>query len=195
MKQFGKITHKPAAPTVDRHQVMLRAIEPWAKSQAQKNLTPVVVTPATRRTKLLLLLLPEWAHKFPPYNLARLGSVTRAAGYETHIWDINAEARKSYTAGWQGIDYDPWDGMRDWHWIAPQYYDDLHDHMLPLLNAALERIAQLQPDVIGFTIYYCNLAPTRWLSTEIKRRWPHIKIVVGGSSITATTNLSQNMTT
>ena len=182
MKQFGKITHKPAAPTVDRHQVMLRAIEPWAKSQAQKNLTPVVVTPATRRTKLLLLLLPEWAHKFPPYNLARLGSVTRAAGYETHIWDINAEARKSYTAGWQGIDYDPWDGMRDWHWIAPQYYDDLHDHMLPLLNAALERIAQLQPDVIGFTIYYCNLAPTRWLSTEIKRRWPHIKIVVGGSS-------------
>ena len=182
MKQFGKITHKPAAPTVDRHQVMLRAIEPWAKSQAQKNLTPVVVTPATRRTKLLLLLLPEWAHKFPPYNLARLGSVTRAAGYETHIWDINAEARKSYTAGWQGLDYDPWDGMRDWHWIAPQYYDDLHDHMLPLLNAALERIAQLQPDVIGFTIYYCNLAPTRWLSTEIKRRWPHIKIVVGGSS-------------
>ena len=182
MKQFGKITHKPAAPTVDRHQVMLRAIEPWAKSQAQKNLTPVVVTPATRRTKLLLLLLPEWAHRFPPYNLARLGSVTKAAGYETHIWDLNAQARQSYLRGWSGIDYDPWDGMRDWHWIAPQYFMDLHQHMLPLLEETLARIEHLRPDVIGFTIYYCNLAPTRWLSSEIKRRWPEIKIVVGGSS-------------
>ena len=161
---------------------MLRAIQPWAKPHVQKNLTPVLVESATRSTKLLLMLLPEWAHRFPPYNLARLGSVTKAAGYETHIWDLNAQARQSYLRGWSGIDYDPWDGMRDWHWIAPQYFMDLHQHMLPLLNAALERIAQLQPDVIGFTIYYCNLAPTRWLSSEIKRRWPEIKIVVGGSS-------------
>ena len=182
MKQFGKITHKPAAPTGDRHLAMLRAIQPWAKPHVQKNLTPVLVESATRSTKLLLMLLPEWAHRFPPYNLARLGSVTKAAGYETHIWDLNAQARQSYLRGWSGIDYDPWDGMRDWHWIAPQYFMDLHQHMLPLLNAALERIAQLQPDVIGFTIYYCNLAPTRWLSSEIKRRWPEIKIVVGGSS-------------
>ena len=160
----------------------MRAIEPWAKPQAQKNLTPVEVKAATRKTKLLLMLLPEWAHRFPPYNLARLGSVTKAAGYETHIWDINAEARGSYLQGWPGIDYDPWDGMRDWHWIAPQYFSDLHQHMLPLLETALERIDQLRPDVIGFTIYYCNLAPTRWLSSEIKRRWPQIKIVVGGSS-------------
>ena len=182
MKQFGKIERSDSLPSVDRHQVMLQAIEPWAKPHAQKNLTPVVVHTATRKTKLLLMLLPEWAHKFPPYNLARIGSVTRAAGYETHIWDINAEARRSYRVGWPGVDYDPWDGMRDWHWIAPQYYTDLHAHMLPLLQATLDRIEQLQPDVIGFTIYYCNLAPTRWLSTEIKRRWPHIKIVVGGSS-------------
>ena len=182
MKQFGDVKRKQKEPTVDRHEVMMRAIEPWAKPQAQKRLTPVEVTAATRRTKLLLMLLPEWAHRFPPYNLARLGSVTRAAGYETHIWDINVQARSSYLQGWPGIDYDPWDGFRDWHWIAPQYFNDLHEHMLPLLNCTLEQIAVLQPDVIGFTIYYCNLAPTRWLSQEIKRRWPHIKIVVGGSS-------------
>jgi hypothetical protein len=183
MKQFGKIDKKSTVqPTGDRHLAMLRAIEPWAKPHAQKNLTPVEVKAATRRTKLLLMLLPEWAHRFPPYNLARLGSVTKAAGYDTHIWDINAQARQSYRQGWPGVDYDPWDGMRDWHWIAPQYFNDLHQHMLPLLAETLERIGQLKPDVIGFTIYYCNLAPTRWLSSEIKRRWPHIKIVVGGSS-------------
>ena len=183
MKQFGKLDRAaPRYTATDRHQVMLEAIAPYAKANAQKNLTPVEVKPATRNTKLLLMLLPEWAHKFPPYNLARLGSVTRAAGYETHIWDINAAARKSYVQGWAGLDYDPWDGMRDWHWIAPQYFTDLHAHMLPLLESTIERIAQLRPDVIGFTIYYCNLAPTRWLSAEIKRRWPHIRIVVGGSS-------------
>jgi len=182
MKQFGKIQREQRDTTNDRHQAMLRAMEPWAKPQAQKNLTSVTVHHATRRTKLLLMLLPEWAHKFPPYNLARLGSVTRAAGYETHIWDVNVQARSSYLQGWPGIDYDPWDGMRDWHWIAPQYYEDLHQHMLPLLDRTLAQIEQLQPDVIGFTIYYCNLAPTRWLSREIKQRWPHIKIVVGGSA-------------
>jgi anaerobic magnesium-protoporphyrin IX monomethyl ester cyclase len=182
MKQFGKLEHKQDGPILDKHQVMLRAIEPWAKPQVQKNLTPVVVKAATRRTKLLLMLLPEWAHKFPPYNLARIGSVTRAAGYETHIWDLNAEAHRSYTQGWPGLDYDPWDGMRDWHWLAPQYFTDLHQHMLPLLESTLERIEALQPNIIGFTIYYCNLAPTRWLSQQIKARWPHIKIVVGGSS-------------
>ena len=135
MKQFGKLdSAAPRYTTTDRHQVMLEAIAPYAKPHAQKNLTPVEVKPATRNTKLLLMLLPEWAHKFPPYNLARLGSVTRAAGYETHIWDINAAARKSYLQGWAGLDYDPWDGMRDWHWIAPQYFTDLHAHMLPLLE-------------------------------------------------------------
>ena len=54
MKQFGKIDRRDTIPTVDRHQVMMRAMEPYAKAQAQKNLTPVVVQSATRRTKLLL---------------------------------------------------------------------------------------------------------------------------------------------
>ena len=57
MKQFGKIDRRDTTPTVDRHQVMMRAMEPYAKAQAQKNLTPVVVQSATRRTKLLLMLL------------------------------------------------------------------------------------------------------------------------------------------
>lgn len=186
MKEFGKVDHSANTPRFDsddRHQRMLQAITPWAKKLPQKNLTPVEVKPATRKTKLLLMLLPEWAHKFPPYNLARLGSVTRAAGYETHIWDINVAARRDFIQNdWPKINYDPWDGMRDWHWMAPQYFDDLHEYMQPLLETYLEKISELKPDLIGFTLYYCNQAPTLWLAQQIKRRWPHIKIAVGGSA-------------
>lgn len=186
MKEFGKVNHSAEPPRFnsdDRHQRMLQAIAPWAKKIPQKNLTPVVVQPATRKTKLLLMLLPEWAHKFPPYNLARLGSVTRAAGYETHIWDINVAARRDFIKNdWPKINYDPWDGMRDWHWMEPQYYEDLHQYMQPLLETYLEKISELKPDLIGFTLYYCNQAPTLWLAKQIKQRWPHIKIAVGGSA-------------
>ena len=186
MKEFGKIDHSTPVPKFDandRHQRMLTAMEPWAKRQPQHNLTPVEVKPATHNTKLLLMLLPEWAHKFPPYNLARLGSVTRAAGYETHIWDVNVAARRDFQTGaWTGVDYDPWDGMRDWHWMSPQYFGDLHPHMQPILEQYLDKIEQLQPDLIGFTLYYCNQTPTLWLAQQIKARWPHIKIAVGGSA-------------
>jgi B12 binding domain/Radical SAM superfamily len=184
MIEFGKLEYQPIKfDSEDRHQLMMAAIEKYAKPVSQGNLTPVEIVKSTRNTKLLLVILPQWAHSFPPYNLARLGSTAQAAGYQTTIWDLNVKARRQYTQGlWPSLDYDPWHPARDWHWQAPQYFNDLHAEMLPLMEDYLRRIAEMQPDLIGFTLYYSNLAPSHWMIQQIKARWPRIKIVVGGSA-------------
>lgn len=187
MRDFGDIG--PIAPTADadlRHVRMAEAMARYARPAKQKNLTPLVIDSATRKTSVLLMILPEWATRFPPYNLAKIASATRAAGYATNVIDVNAMAARDYlprkgkAPAWD-LEFDPWSGHGDWHWLGDRYWTDLHGHVEPIMRGVLDRIDALRPDVVGFTLYYCNIEPTRWMATEIKRRWPHIKTVVGGS--------------
>ena len=53
----------------DKHLNTLKAIEQYAKPVEQKNTTLVKINHATRRSKLMLALLPQWAAEFPPFNL------------------------------------------------------------------------------------------------------------------------------
>jgi hypothetical protein len=41
----------------------------------------------------------------------------------------------------------------------------------------------MNPDVVGFSVYYISEEPTKWMCQEIKRRAPHIKIAVGGPNV------------
>ena len=95
----------PDRPTDDvtdaRHRSMMEAIAPFAKKTEQKNLTPVYIDYTTRKTKLVLALCPEWAPQFPPFNLARLSGITKTAGYETHIKDINVQAYNMFKSDWE----------------------------------------------------------------------------------------------
>lgn len=187
MRDFGSVG--PPVPTGDaddRHQRMSEAISRYARPARQKNLTPLVIDHATRKTKVLLMILPEWATRFPPYNLARIASATKSAGYATDVIDVNIMAerdchpRDPNEDGWN-LDFDPWSGHGDWHWIGDRYMADLHRYVEPLMEKVLERVEELAPDVVGFTLYYCNIEPTKWMASRIKERWPHIKTVVGGS--------------
>ena len=67
-----KVETRPMEPDADvKHLAMLAAIAPYAKAKVQKNVTTVDIKYAYRNTKLLLILCPEWAPMFPPFNLAR----------------------------------------------------------------------------------------------------------------------------
>lgn len=190
-KEKWQPIEKPNIDIADaRHLSMMQAIAPYAKDKVQKNVTNLDISYSTRKTKLMMILMPEWAPDFPPFNVARLVSVTKSAGYHTRALDLNIKAyrylrdknsdynRKSLNL----IDFDPWDGVREWKWLAANYYTDIHPHLEPLFKEHLEKIIAEAPDVVGFTVYYCNQEPVKWMARELKKALPNIKIIAGGSN-------------
>jgi hypothetical protein len=80
----------------DKHLITLNAIAQYAKPVQQKNVTTVNIDYAIRKTKLMLVLLPQWAAEFPPFNLCRLSAVVKQAGYESCVLDANIKAYRYY---------------------------------------------------------------------------------------------------
>ena len=173
---------RPMEPDADaKHLAMLQAIAPYARS-VQKGVTQVEIVPSTKNTKLLLLLMPEWATMFPPFNMARLSAVTKGAGYESKCIDLNIKAYNYMKENDNcGLDYSPWEGTREWKWTGHNYYEDLHERLEPLFTSYIEQIVEYAPDVIGFTTYYCNYEPTSWMASALKKVLPNAVFVLGGS--------------
>lgn len=177
-------------PTEDisdaRHRSMMEAIAPYAKRTVQKNLTPIYVDYKTRETKLVLVLCPEWSPYMPPFSLARLSGIAKAAGYETHIMDLNVKAFNAYRTDWRPnrkLDFRLWNPAQSWRWLGSNYYKDIHPVLEPLLNEAIDQILELNPKVVGFSVYYISEEPTKWMCQELKRRNPDILIAVGGPNV------------
>jgi hypothetical protein len=178
------------APTADiadaRHRAMMDAIAPYAKKSQQSNVTPVYINYKTRNTKLVLVLLPEWAPEMPPFNLARLSGIAKSAGYETTIMDLNIRAYNEYVNNWEPNNKLPfrlWDPSATWHWLGNTYMQDIHPLLEPLLMKACDEIQATRPEIVGFSQYYTNEEPTKWMAQELKRRMPNLKIAVGGSNV------------
>ena len=177
---------KPRQRPIDadaRHLSMMDAIAPYAKTVVQKNLTPVYVDYKKRNSKLVLVLCPEWSPFMPPFSLARLSGVAKHAGYETHIMDLNVKAYRAHEDDWipnRKIPFRLWDPSASWHWLGDTYIKDIHPVLEPILNCALDEIIEINPNVVGFSMYYISEEPTKWMAQELKRRAPHIKIAIGG---------------
>ena len=127
-----------------RHQQMMNTIAPFAKKVQQKNTKSVYVDYKTRTTKLMLVMCPEWAPEFPPFNLARLSGVCKAAGYETSILDLNVKAYNLNQNDWQPLGKIPfrlWDPSASWHWLGETYYNDIHPLLEPLLEEGLAPVS------------------------------------------------------
>jgi hypothetical protein len=177
-------------PTEDisdaRHRSMMEAIAPYAKQAVQKNLTPVYVDYKTRNTKMVLVLCPEWSPYMPPFSLARLSGVAKSSGYETNIMDLNVKAYNAFRDDWwpnRKLPFRLWDPSSSWHWLGDTYMNDIHPVLEPILSEAVDQIIEMNPDVVGFSVYYISEEPTKWMCQELKRRNPNIKIAVGGPNV------------
>jgi hypothetical protein len=170
----------------DRHLNMLKAISPYAKASVQKNVTDVSIDYATRKTKLVLVLLPEWAATFPPFNLARLSAVAKEAGYRSTILDINSKCFKEWKykiAIESSASFSLWNSASSWRWVGENYYTFVHPLFQEILKDYLKQIVDLKPDLLGFSVYQFNEEPTKWMIQEVKKQLPTVKIVVGGSNV------------
>ena len=162
----------------DKHLKIMEAILPYARKTPQKNLTQFNISTVSRNTKVLFMLFPEWAVKFPPYNIARLVAVTKRAGYYTSAIDANIESKKA-SVNW-GLEHDPWTGSMDWIWGSDEYWKLIHPHLEPLYQSYFDYIEQQKIDVVGFSLYYCNKQPTFWFAQQLRKRFPNIVTLVGG---------------
>jgi len=177
---------KPVRPTgtlaEDKHTATLAAIQKYSKPM-QKGLQELTIEhEVNRHTRVCLCLVPEWDPSFPPYNVAKLTSAVRRAGYACQAFDINVDASYRYQQNPWPIGFDPWDPLRDWHWEEEPYYKDIHEYLEPIIQEYVDKIIEFQPDIVGFTLYYCNEEPTKYMAFELKKRLPNVKIVVGGPS-------------
>jgi len=186
-KRNVELKEKPSENTAnDRHMSMLAAIAPYAKKVDQKNVTPVYINYKKRNTKLALVLCPQWAAQFPPFNLARLSGVAKTAGYETHILDLNVKAYNQFQKE-SGYLYNHntslWDPSVHWKWREGRYLEDVHPYLDNILQEAIDKIIEFNPQAVGFTVYDVNEEPTKWMCRELKKKLPNIKILVGGSNV------------
>lgn len=178
---------KPELSVEDaRHQQMMDTIAPYAKKVRQKKMTSVEIEYATRSTKMMLVICPEWAPEFPPFNMARLSGVAKRAGYETKILDLNIRAYNAFRDDWQPNEKIPfrlWDPSASWHWLGDTYMQDIHPLLEPILEKGIQEIIKFNPELVGFTQYYISEEPTKWMCKRLKELRPDIKIAVGGSNV------------
>ena len=167
----------------DKHLTTLKAIAQYAKPVEQKNLTTVSMEYANRKTKLMLVLLPQWAAEFPPFNLCRLSAVAKQAGYESKVLDANIRSYHYYNTKFKNkLDYRLWDPTTIWRWCGDNY-KELHQYLEPVLLDILDEIISYNPTLIGFSVYQMNEEPTKWMIQKLKQQLPNVKIAVGGPNV------------
>lgn len=186
-KDKAELPEKPELSVEDaRHQAMHDVIKKYAKPVQQKNMTAIYADYKTRKSSIVLVMCPEWAPEFPPFNLARLSGICKSAGYETTIMDLNVKAYNLHQNEWQPggkLPFRLWDPSASWHWLGETYMNDVHPLLEPLLEEGIQQILEMNPTVVGFSQYYISEEPTNWMAQQIKERAPHIKLAVGGSNV------------
>lgn len=182
------LSPRPMEPDADaKHLSMLQAIAPYAKGKVQHGLTEIDLSYATRKTKLMLILMPEWAAMFPPFQLARLSAVAKQAGFETRCLDLNIKSHNYLEEKRKEglLDFYPWDGTREWKWLVGDYYKELHPLLEPFYMEWIDKIKEYNPTIVGFSQYYCNEEPVKWFARKLKEEIPGVKIAVGGPNMQA----------
>lgn len=160
--------------TNDKHLAMLAVLGSVQRKSPQKNVTQVVLNQhqVTRRSRVALVIAPEWGAYIAPYNVARMTALAKGSGFEARAFDINI-------AAYQATDKTLWDGYLDWKW-STHYHEQVHAIIEPCLREWVDKIVAFAPDIIGFSLYYTNNDCTNWIIREIKQRLPQVKIIGGG---------------
>lgn len=127
---------------------------------------------------IVLVTLPFWAHMTPGLGPGLLKSYLRENGISCRLMDVNVHAFNI-----RGEKYaHKWDTSNGWELSDDkviEYYDD-NRRLFEYYQEEIERVA---PAVVGFTVYYSSLGITQIFASELKRRNPHIKIILGGPSV------------
>lgn len=140
--------------------------------------------------KVLLISCPQWSNLTPPYNLSLLSSILKNGGHETNIIDLNIECYHHLMS----IDKnDYWQGNNYFHWLAPQFKNNLLPKLNDLLDRAVDKIIKYDPEFVGVSIYETNFECVKVLIEKIKAVNKNIKIMAGGPQCFNMDDVTRNM--
>ena len=158
----------------DKHVFLANAVLPEKKPfKPKKNVNPIIYDVDPRNTKLTLCIMPSWGVFFPPYNLARLASLTRQAGYDTTVFDFNVDGYHE-----MGIP-EAWDSNH-WFWWAGDYDKKVRPQLESVIDNWVDKLIESKPTVLGFSVYDTNYKCTHLITKLVKERDPNITIIYGG---------------
>ena len=150
-----------------------------------KGQTDVNITKLKRNSDILFLLLPEWAFDLPPYNIARLSAIINEAGYTSSCLDLNIEVYNQ-SRNWEKdgiVPFDPFNPHNLTKWEIDEYPKYLKEPVSKVLEKYIDKIVELNPKVLGFTLYYCNEGPVDWFASELRKRLPNTIFICGGPNL------------
>jgi anaerobic magnesium-protoporphyrin IX monomethyl ester cyclase len=134
----------------------------------------------TKKTSLVLMMLPQWSVTYAPYNLARLSGITGNAGYKTTVFDVNVNSYIDSRSWIEKIHFDPWNSSYMTKWFKPEYQQYIHELIKPTLERYIEKTVELNPTVVGFTLYDSNRETLQYVNRELRKRLPNLISMVGG---------------
>lgn len=161
-----------------KHQAVLTALQQVDQLVPARRLAPVEIKyNVTRKSRVVLLLTPEWSPHMPPYNLARMLSLARASGYASRAFDINA-------ACYAQFDHSFWGGYQAWKWVHEAYWTDIHPHIEHIYQHYIQEIVDFDPTIIGVSVYDTSNQSTNWLVERLRDRLPNTVFLAGGPQAT-----------
>jgi len=126
---------------------------------------------------VVLIICPSWGIIFPPYNLAKITGLLRASGYKVTVYDLNIDSYhilKEKT----GIDF--WSSEKYHLWFEDRFDTLIFPHLKSYINDVIAEIIDINPSIVGFSLYNTNMWCSRAVMQMIRDIMPDTTIAVGG---------------
>jgi hypothetical protein len=126
---------------------------------------------------VVLIICPSWGIIFPPYNIAKIAGLLRGSGYKVTVYDLNIDSYyilKEKT----GIDF--WSSEKYHLWFEDRFDTMIFPHLKSYINDVIEEIIDINPSIVGFSLYNTNMWCSRAVMQMIRDIMPNTTIAVGG---------------
>ncbi|MCM8757809.1 MAG: B12-binding domain-containing radical SAM protein, partial [Candidatus Omnitrophica bacterium] len=131
-----------------------------------------------KRSKLNIILIqpPVWGVYEPPVGLAQLVSYLKLKGYRVKCFDINIDLYNNRTDEYKNV----WANEQTSFWCNENNVKEFFSSNLKYIEGYVDRILDLKPDIVGFSVNVASIYATKELTKMLKKIEPKIKVVVGG---------------
>ncbi|MFA5074273.1 MAG: radical SAM protein [Nitrospirota bacterium] len=135
-----------------------------------------VSLPADDSIHVLLLQMPCWGIKSPPFALACLSGYLKDKGIRVTQRDLNIDMYHHF----KGTNYEKLWTLNEGFWGDIERVKKFSVEHASYLTQLVDEILAQKPDLVGFSILWSTEQMSRILAQQIKKRAPQVKIVFGG---------------
>ncbi|MBI4683346.1 MAG: radical SAM protein [Nitrospirae bacterium] len=132
--------------------------------------------------KVALIQTPSWGIKSPPFASASLSAYLKQHGHEVYKRDLNIELYRVC----EGTPYQQKWKLNEPFWGTPDKVEKLFSDFRHVIDRMVDDIIQSGAGLVGFTTLWSNINTSLLFAQEIKKKAPHIYIVLGGPQCSRT---------